>query len=203
MRIGGEAAAFPADAARAAGRRLRRSRVALRAKVRRLSDARLCERQRAELFSRRNLRYRQFADLSSEISLELNADDAVLDGEIVKLGESGRPVFIDLMRRRGPFQFVAFDVLALNDKDVRKLELADRKKLLRAIVPTQSTTILFAQHVDGRGRDFFNAVCDQGLEGIVAKRKVSRYDPVSRFATWLKIKNRSYSEARDRHELFR
>jgi bifunctional non-homologous end joining protein LigD len=50
-----------------------------------------------ELFSRRNLRYRQFADLSSEISLELNADDAVLDGEIVKLGESGRPVFIDLM----------------------------------------------------------------------------------------------------------
>jgi ATP-dependent DNA ligase len=43
-------------------------------------------------------RYRQFGDLSSEISLELNADDAVLDGEIVKLGESGRPVFIDLMR---------------------------------------------------------------------------------------------------------
>ena len=157
----------------------------------------------AELFSRRNLRYRQFADLSSEISLELNADDAVLDGEIVKLGESGRPVFIDVIRRRGPFQFVAFDVLALNGKDVRNLELAARKKLLRAIVPTQSSTILFAQHVDGRGRDFFKAVCDQDLEGIVAKRKASPYDPASRSATWLKIKNRNYSEARDRHELFR
>jgi ATP-dependent DNA ligase len=70
-------------------------------------------------------------------------------------------------------------------------------------VPTQSGTILFAQHVDGRGRDFFKAVCDQDLEGIVAKRKASPYDPASRLATWLKIKNRNYSEARDRHELFR
>jgi ATP-dependent DNA ligase len=73
----------------------------------------------AELFSRRDLRYRQFADLCSEISLVLNADDAVLDGEIVKLDESGRPIFVDLMRRSGRFQFVAFDVLALNGKDVR------------------------------------------------------------------------------------
>lgn len=55
----------------------------------------------AELFSRRQLRYRQFADLCSEVSLDLNADDAVLDGEIVKLDESGRPVFVDLMRFRG------------------------------------------------------------------------------------------------------
>jgi ATP-dependent DNA ligase len=74
----------------------------------------------AELFSRRELRYRKFADLCSEISLDLNADDAVLDGEIVKLDESGRPVFLDLMRRRGPFQFAAFDVLALNGKDVQQ-----------------------------------------------------------------------------------
>jgi hypothetical protein len=40
----------------------------------------------------------------------------------VKLDESGRPIFVDLMRRRGPFQFVAFDVLALNGKDVRQLD---------------------------------------------------------------------------------
>jgi ATP-dependent DNA ligase len=98
------------------------------------------------------------------------------------------------MRRRRPFQFVAFDVLALNGKDVRKLELADRKKLLRAIVPTQSGAILFAQHVDGRGRDFFKAVCDRDFEGIIAKRKASPYDPASRSAMWLKINNRNYSE---------
>lgn len=61
----------------------------------------------AELFSRRDLRYRQFADLCSELSLDLNADDAVLDGEIVKLDENGCPIFVALMRRRAPFQFVA------------------------------------------------------------------------------------------------
>jgi ATP-dependent DNA ligase len=65
-------------------------------------------------------RYRQFADLCSEVSLNLNADDAVLDGEIVKLDESRRPIFIDLMRRRGPFCFVAFDLLVVNGRDVRQ-----------------------------------------------------------------------------------
>jgi ATP-dependent DNA ligase len=52
-----------------------------------------------KLVSRRGLEYRRFEDLRSEISLELNADDAVLDGEIVKLDSEERPIFIDLMRR--------------------------------------------------------------------------------------------------------
>jgi ATP dependent DNA ligase domain len=66
----------------------------------------------AKLVSRRNLPYRRFDDLASQLSLEVNADDAVLDGEIVKLDDAGRPIFLDLMRRRGPFCFVAFDLLA-------------------------------------------------------------------------------------------
>src|SRR3974377_56845 len=44
-------------------------------------------------------------------ALEVNADDAILDGEIVKLDADGRPQFYDLMRCRGPFALVAFDVL--------------------------------------------------------------------------------------------
>jgi bifunctional non-homologous end joining protein LigD len=155
-----------------------------------------------KLVSRRGLHYRRFDDLRSEISLELNADDAVLDGEIVKLDGNGRPVFLDLMRRCGPFQFVAFDVLAVNGKDVRRLQLVDRKSLLRAIIPVRSNSILFAQHVDGRGRDFFQAVCARDLEGIVAKHKRSPYDPAAPVPAWLKIKNPDYSGARDRHELF-
>ena len=102
----------------------------------------------------------------------------------------------------GRLQFVAFDVLMLNGKDVRKLELADRKNLLRSIMPKRSRSILCAQHVGGRGRELFAAVCDQDLEGIVAKRKRSIYDPASPLALWAKIKNRDYSQARDRHELF-
>jgi bifunctional non-homologous end joining protein LigD len=156
----------------------------------------------AELFSRRDLHYRQFADLCSEISLVLNADDAVLDGEIVKLDESGRPIFVDLMRRSGRFQFVAFDVLALNGKDVRKLPLVERKRLLRAIVPKRSSSILCAQHVAGRGKELFAAVCSQDLEGIVAKRKAAPYAPEVTPSSWVKVKNRDYTQARDCHELF-
>src|SRR5262249_11823509 len=120
------------------------------------------------------LEYRRFDDLRSEISLELNADDAVLDGEIVKLDSEGRPIFIDLMRRRGPFVFVAFDVLAANGKDMRRLPLTQRQKILR--VPARSRVVLCAPHLEGRGRDFFTAVCAQDLEGIVAKRKDGQYD---------------------------
>jgi len=145
--------------------------------------------------------HRRGTDLRSEIALEANANDAVLDGEIVKLDGSGRTIFIDLMKRRGPFAFVAFDVLGANGRDVRKIPLLERKKILRAIVPRRSTVTLYADHVRRRGRDLFAEVCRQDLEGIVAKRADGVYD-VAALPAWLKIKNPDYSQARDRHELF-
>jgi ATP dependent DNA ligase-like protein len=75
----------------------------------------------------------------------------LLAGEIVKLDPSGRPIFIDLMKRRGPFAFAAFDVLAVNGRDVRKMPLTERKKMLRAIVPRRSAVMLMADHVRRRG----------------------------------------------------
>src|SRR5262245_20930331 len=126
------------------------------------------------------------------MSFEVNADDAVLDGEIVKLDGNGRPIFVDLMRRRGPFTFVAFDVLAVNRKDVRKLGLTDRKKILRAIVPRESRSVLCAQHVKGRGRELFDLICKQDLEGIVAKHRRSQYG-ADEPRQWVKIKNAEYS----------
>jgi bifunctional non-homologous end joining protein LigD len=65
------------------------------------------------------------------------------------------------VRRRGPFAYVAFDVLALNGKDVRKVPLVERKRLLRAIVPKGSASITYASHVAERGRDLFAEVCAQ------------------------------------------
>jgi bifunctional non-homologous end joining protein LigD len=155
----------------------------------------------SKLISRNGKAFRSFPDLASELALELNADDAILDGEIVKLDADGRPQFLDQMRRRGPFALVAFDVLVVNGKDVRALPLVERKKLLRAVVPQQSSAVLYAQHVHSRGRDLFAEVCRQDLEGIVAKHCTGRYredEPIR----WLKIKNPDYSQVRDRAELF-
>jgi bifunctional non-homologous end joining protein LigD len=153
------------------------------------------------LVSRNGNAFRGFPDLAAELALDVNADDAILDGEIVKLDTDGRPQFYDLMRRRGPFALVAFDVLVVNGKDVRTLPLIGRKKLLRAILPRRSSVILYAQHVQGNGQDLFAEVCRQDLEGIVAKHRAGRYgedEPTH----WLKIKNPDYSQARDRAELF-
>ena len=113
--------------------------------------ARLPHRRRTTLMSRNGNPFRSFPDMASLLSFEVNADDAVLDGEIVKLDDNDRPQFYDLLRPRGPFAFVAFDVLALNGTDVRKLSLIERKRLLRAVVPSRSSTISTTTHIAGRG----------------------------------------------------
>jgi bifunctional non-homologous end joining protein LigD len=93
------------------------------------------------LVSRKGNRFRSFPDLASIMPLEVNADDAVLDGEIVKLDGEDRPGFVDLCGAEAPFTFVAFDVLVVNGKDVRKLALADRKRILRAIVSSSTSAV--------------------------------------------------------------
>jgi ATP-dependent DNA ligase len=115
-----------------------------------------------KLVSRRNLVYRRFDDLASQLSLELNADDAVVDGEIVKLDETGPPIFPALMRCRGPFCFVAFDLLSVNGRDLRKLSLLE---ILREIVPKKSRSVLYAKHVPRRGRELFAAVSEHATQG--------------------------------------
>jgi bifunctional non-homologous end joining protein LigD len=116
----------------------------------------------------------------------------VLDGEIVKLDDNGRPQFYGLTRRRGPFSFVAFDVLVVNGHDLRRLPLFERKRILRAIVPRRSSSIFYAQHIDGRGCDLFAEVCAHDLEGIVAKHRESRYGADEPRA-WINVKNPAYS----------
>ena len=95
------------------------------------------------------------------------------------------------MRGRGPFCFVAFDLLAVNGRDVRKQPLVERKEILREIVPKESRSVLYAKHVPGRGRELFGTVCEADLEGIVAKWKDAPYNPASLPLSWIKVKNRS------------
>ena len=61
-----------------------------------------------------------------------------LDGEIVHPGTDGRPMFYELMRRRGPFCFYAFDLVWLDARDLRGRPLLERKALLRKLLPLES-----------------------------------------------------------------
>ncbi|MGO8686416.1 MAG: DNA ligase D [Candidatus Dormibacteria bacterium] len=138
---------------------------------------------------------------AAALPAQLRARSALLDGEIVILDAEGHPDFERLQARlniadegearraaeRSPVTFVFFDVLALDGRDLTGTELRIRKKTLQeAIGPTGPA--LFADHVETEGEAFFAAVRERGLEGMVAKRAASRYQPGRRSPDWLKVK---------------
>ncbi len=147
-----------------------------------------------DLISRRGNVYKSFAQLRE--SLGTLACDAILDGEIVVLDAEGRPRFYDLLRRRGEPVYYVFDCLMHNGRDLRGLPLLQRKVALTKIVG-KHPSILCARHIQANGSALFRAVCDQDLEGIVAKRKSASYG-----VDWFKIRNPAYSQYEGRRELF-
>jgi bifunctional non-homologous end joining protein LigD len=67
----------------------------------------------------------------------------VLDGEIACIDGEGRPVFKDLLLRKSTCIFVAFDLLYLNGKDLRTLQLIERKRQLRRLLRRKRSRILY------------------------------------------------------------
>jgi bifunctional non-homologous end joining protein LigD len=83
-----------------------------------------------------------------------------------------RSIFNELLLRRGCPIFYAFDLLYLNDRDVRQIPLIERKKKLRALIEKSALPdVLCGKYIEGRGIDLFNEVVRPNLEGVVAKRK--------------------------------
>jgi bifunctional non-homologous end joining protein LigD len=89
------------------------------------------ENGQCRLVSRNGNRIRSFGTLEQWIGKALKTTDAILDGEVVCLDESGRSVFKDVLFRRGECRFFAFDVLWLNGEDLRGLPLVERKARLK------------------------------------------------------------------------
>ena len=101
------------------------------------------------------------------------------------------------MRRRTSQHYYAFDLLWLDGHDLRELPLIERKRRLRRLI---RPPVLYADHIERRGLDLFEAACGRDLEGIVAKLAAGRYEPAT--ITWVKIKNRAYSHAEGRADFF-
>src|SRR5215472_10717732 len=127
------------------------------------------------------------------------ARSTILDGEIVHPGPDGRPMFYELMRRRGPFCFYAFDLLWLDGSDLRERPHSERKTLLRKLLPRKPRSLVYVQHF-ASGTDLFRVICERDMEGVVAKQASARYTPEA--TTWIKIKNRQYSQAVGREDFF-
>jgi len=129
------------------------------------------------------------------------AAEMVLDGEIIALDKDGKNCFQCLqnylkaldeakMRRqpvRVPLIYYVFDILYLNGYDLTEVPLIERKLQLENSLAT-SSNIRLVEHFTGDGNIVFKAALDNGLEGIIAKRKNSIYESGKRSHYWLKIK---------------
>ena len=125
----------------------------------------------------------------------------ILDGELAVITD-GRPDFyaiqsrsimttphkIQLAAQRQPASFVAFDILYLEDGPTVGLTLMERKRLLREVVSHENARFAVSRVVERGGTDFYELVKAQNLEGIVAKRRNSRYCFDKRTKDWIKIK---------------
>ncbi len=128
----------------------------------------------------------------------IDARQAIVDGEVVALDDDGRPDFGLLQERLGDraakgLIFQAFDLLYLDGRSLVDVALEDRKRLLKSVLRPHPR-VRFAAHVDGEGKAFYAAAEAQGLEGMVAKLRRSRYEPGRRSSSWLKIKIRPEQE---------
>lgn len=129
-------------------------------------------------------------------------ENVVLDGEIVAFDEQGRPRFqrlgpriqarsaLDVARvtSETPVVYLVFDLVALDGVDLRSLPVTSRKLLLAKLIRGRGL-IRVLDHIEGRGSELFELCKREGLEGVVAKKKDSKYRPgPRRHEDWVKIK---------------
>jgi bifunctional non-homologous end joining protein LigD len=121
----------------------------------------------------------------------LNAQQTLIDGEIVALSEDGRPSFQALQHRsshpKHQIVFYAFDLLYLDGKDSTQEPLVRRRAQLSQVVGEDST-IRLSLDLPGNVREIVRALRAAGSEGVVAKRKSSTYQPAERSGDWVKLK---------------
>jgi len=113
-------------------------------------------RGRVELVSRNAHVYRSWEPLRAGVAAALPNRCAILDGELVCLDDEGKSVFDALLCRRREPVFYCFDLLWLDGVDLRKQPLVQRKTALRRLVPAGDAHLFVADHIVGRGVDFFS-----------------------------------------------
>jgi bifunctional non-homologous end joining protein LigD len=148
---------------------------------------------RATLFTRGGLDWTgKLRTLARDLEL-LGLDDAWLDGEAVVLDDQGRPHFNLLQNaldaaRSEPVMYYVFDLPFAFGHDLRDVPLAQRRAFLERIVQARPAEhVRYSAEFGGDAREVLRSACDLQLEGIIAKRRDSRYTS-ARSTDWLKLK---------------
>ena len=130
----------------------------------------------------------------AEALRHLRARQAVLDGEIVAVDADGRSSFQLLQTylnpggEKAPLFYYAFDLLNLEGRSLIGLPLTERKALLEPLLDGLPGTIRFSASMPTQDRRLLRAMKEEGLEGVIAKLKDSKYEPGKRSGAWVKFK---------------
>ncbi len=127
-----------------------------------------------------------------ETALKIKATQFIIDGEICVLDVQSISDFDALHsnRHNDDAQLYAFDLVAMNNDDLREIALIDRKAKLDKLLKGRANGLFAAPFERGAiGPDLFTAACRMRLEGLVSKHQQRRY---LRTCDWVKVKNRSH-----------
>lgn len=127
-------------------------------------------------------------------------EGSFIDGEVAFLKTDGTSDFQALQNvsSRGGEEgvvFVAFDLPYHRNRDLQRVPLEDRKRALRDALDVNGDSfrtglgdrVCYSEHIRGRGADIYARACRRSFDGVVAKRRGSRYDP-GRSRTWVKVR---------------
>ena len=124
-----------------------------------------------------------------EFAGSVNAGSAIIDGELVVLDPDGRPRFELMQQHATQVAFYVFDVLSVDGHDTIALPYEQRRALVTGLVEAGSNWMVPAHRI-GDGPALVAATVEQELEGVMAKRLGSTYQPGKRTPNWRKVKNR-------------
>lgn len=124
--------------------------------------------------------------------------NAVVDGEIIVVDDQGMPDFNALQEWRseadGQLIYYLFDILWLDGYDLMQVPLEERKAILQEIIP-ENGILRISENFPVAGTEFFEMADKMGLEGVLAKKADSTYQPDVRSKEWVKIKTEKQQEA--------
>lgn len=132
--------------------------------------------------------------------LKQNADNFIIDGEIISKNKKGLSDFqllqgrinvhqtaeVETKEQKIPIEYCIFDLMYVDGYDTRTLPLYARKELLKKLLK-YNNTLLYTEHQIGNGIAFFKKACSLGWEGLIAKKIDSTYVGI-RSPLWLKFK---------------
>jgi bifunctional non-homologous end joining protein LigD len=119
-------------------------------------------------------------------------NETVVDGELLALDEDGRPSFSALQNYGSsatPVIYYVFDVMVLSGRDLMAKTLETRREQLeKTVLPALAEPVRYAGELNATLPELVHSVKAQGLEGLVAKRRDSRYEPGQRSGAWMKMR---------------